>query len=87
MGKLLEPQRPAEPDDAGSDPSDAEPLVVHGTPEQRERNRAALEWLVRRETAAAALSPAERQALERDWETFKRRMNETHSGGRELYRD
>jgi len=86
MGKLLEPQRPADAD-GRKDPSDAEPLVVHGTPEQRERNRAALEWLARREAAAAALSPAERQALERDWEAFKRRMNETHSGGRELFRD
>jgi hypothetical protein len=86
MGKLLEPTGPTNPD-SRDDSSDSEPIVVHGTPEQRERNRAALEWLARREAAAAALSPAERQALERDWEVFKRRMNETHSGGRELYRD
>ena len=86
MGKLLEPKGPTDSDPREDSPED-EPIVVHGTPEQRERNRAALEWLARREAAAAALTPAQREALERDWEEFKRRMNETHSGGRELYRD
>ena len=82
MGKLLQPKVTT-----SSGASDAEPIVVHGTPEQRERNRAALEWLARREAASAALSPAEREAFECDWEVFKRRMNETHSGGRELLRE
>ena len=67
MGKLLEPKAPAGLD-PGDDSIEVEPIAIHGTPEQLERNRAALEWLARREAAAAALSPAERQALERDWE-------------------
>ena len=86
MGKLLEPKGPTD-SNRREDSADDEPIVVQGTPEQRERNRAALEWLARREAAAAALSPAERQAIERDWEEFKQRMNETHSGGREPYRE
>jgi hypothetical protein len=86
MGKLLEPKGPAD-SDSSDDTPDTQPIVVHGTPEQLGRNRAALEWLARREAAASALTAAERHALERDWEEFKRRMNETHSGGRELYRE
>ena len=59
MGKLT--QQPHPPGEAGS-PNEDGVLIAHGTPEQREKNRAALEWLGEREAAYEALPPEEKAA-------------------------
>jgi hypothetical protein len=85
MGKTQEnPKGSAERPSAGTGGT---ALVVEGTAEQREKNRAAVEWLERRQLEYETLSPDQKQELERQWEQFERMMNENHPGPRRVYLD
>ena len=85
MGKTIREPNPAQ-GPVATDPSDAV-LYVRGTAEQREKNQAALEWLRRREEEIAAMTEAEVQEEEREWEAFKHSMNQGRAGYRKLYVD
>ena len=83
MGKVKK-----DPRGSGGHPASAgRPVVVEGTPEQREQNRAAIEWLERRQLEYENLTPDQKQELEREWEQFQRMMNENHPGPRKVYLD
>ena len=60
---------------------------MEGTAEQGAKNQAALEWLEGREAAYARLSGEEKESLARQWQAFKRAMNENYSGHRKPYPD
>jgi hypothetical protein len=62
-----------------------EPIYVSGTAEQREKNKAALDLLKTWEAERAAMTPAEIEQAERDWDVFKKSMNENRMSYRMRY--
>lgn len=55
--------------------------------EQQRRVDAFKEWARDRENKYARLSEVEKREIERSWESFKKTMNESHSGARVPYPD
>ena len=72
---------------AGTGGGEAGTVVVTGTPEQRERNEAALEMLRRWQQEDAARTPEEVRELDEQWERFKKSINEPRRGYREVIVD
>jgi hypothetical protein len=77
----------AEDEQAVLDAQAHEPIYVSATAEQREKNKAALDLLKTWEAERAAMAPAEIEQAKRDWEVFKKSMNDNRMSYRMRYVD
>jgi len=61
------------------------PITIQGTVEQHRKNRAALEWLRRRQSELVSMSNEDRERGKEEWRVFAESMNQCHDTERIPY--